>query len=48
VVDDFEVKYGGKEHALYLISILKKHYEILEDWTGNKYIGITFGWDYIG
>ena len=46
VVDDFGVKYVGKENAVHLISILKQHYEISEDWTGNKYIGITFDWDY--
>ena len=46
VVDDFGVKYVGKEHAVHLISILKQFYEISEDWTGSKYIGITFDWDY--
>ena len=47
VVDDFGVKYVGKEHATHLISILKQFYEISEDWTGSKYIGITFDWDYV-
>jgi hypothetical protein len=46
VVDDFGVKYVGKENATHLISILKQYYEISEDWTGSKYIGITFDWDY--
>ncbi len=45
-VDDFGVKYVRKEHALHLISILKQHYEISEDWTGSKYIGVAFEWDY--
>jgi hypothetical protein len=31
---------------MHLINILKEHYEISEDWTGSKYIGITFEWDY--
>ncbi len=31
---------------MHLISILKQDYEISEDWSGNKYIGITFDWDY--
>ncbi len=48
VVDDFGVKYVGKEHTMHLISILKQNYEISEDWTGNKYIGVTFDWDYTG
>ena len=46
VVDDFGVKYVEKEDALHLINILKEHYEISEDWSGTKYIGITFEWDY--
>ena len=46
VVDDFGVKYVGKENAMHLIRILKEHYEISEDWSGRKYIGITFDWDY--
>jgi hypothetical protein len=46
VVNDFRVKYIGKEHAMHLISILKQDYKISEDWTGSKYIGITFDWDY--
>jgi hypothetical protein len=41
VVDDFGVKYVGKELAMHLISILKEHYKISEDWLGSKYIGIT-------
>jgi hypothetical protein len=31
---------------MHLISILKQFYEISEHWTGSKYIGITFDWDY--
>ncbi len=31
---------------MHLHSILKEHYEISEDWSGCKYIGITFDWDY--
>ncbi len=46
VVDDFGVKYVGKEHAMHLINILRQNYEISEDWTASKYIGIMFDWDY--
>jgi hypothetical protein len=35
VVDDFGVKYIGKEHAMHLIKILKEHYEVEEDWEGK-------------
>ncbi len=31
-----------------MISILKEHYEILEDWKGTKFIGLTLKWDYSG
>ena len=47
VVDDFGVKYVGKEHADHLVRVLKEKYEISEDWGGKKYIGLTFDWDYI-
>jgi hypothetical protein len=46
VVNDFRVKYIGKEHEMHLIRLLKQYYKISEDWTGSKYIGITFDWDY--
>ena len=47
IVDDFGVKYVGKEHADHLIKVLKEHYEVAEDWDGEKYCGITLDWDYI-
>ena len=46
VVDDFGVKYVGKEHALHLKAVLEEHYAITEDWTGGRYIGLTLDWDY--
>ena len=47
VVDDFGVKYVGKEHADHLIRSLRKHYELVsEDWEGNLYCGITLEWNY--
>ena len=46
IVDDFGVKYVEKENAMHLINILRQHYEIVIDWTGSKYIGLTFDWDY--
>ena len=36
VVDDFGVKYVGREHVIHLIDILKQNYEISEDWSGTK------------
>ena len=46
VVDDFGVKYVGREHAEHLQSVLKEHYEVATDWKGTKYIGLTLDWDY--
>ena len=44
----FAAKYQGKEHAKHLMNVLKETYEISEDWEGEKYIGLTFDWDYDG
>jgi len=46
VVDDFGVKYVGKEHALHLQQTLEHHYKVTKDWAGTRYIGITLDWDY--
>ena len=46
VVDDFGIKYVGKEHADHLIAALKQDYELDEDWDGTKYCGILLNWDY--
>eukprot|EP00804_Cyclotella_cryptica_P014428 CCRYP_004767-RA/>CCRYP_004767-RA protein AED:0.25 eAED:0.28 QI:0/0/0/1/1/1/3/0/487 len=45
-VDDFGVKYVGKEHAVHLINTLKGHYDISTDWEGCRYIRLTLRWDY--
>jgi hypothetical protein len=46
LVDDFGVKYVGREHANHLLKILKQHYKVKTDWTGDRYIGIHLLWDY--
>jgi hypothetical protein len=46
VVDDFGVKYVGRQHAQHLIDTLKKNYKLSEDWAGTLYCGITLEWDY--
>jgi hypothetical protein len=40
VVDDFRVKYVGREHAEHLMACIKKNYNISSDWNGRAY------WDY--
>ena len=48
VVDDFGVKYVGKEYADHLIDNIKHTYsKLTKDWTGNLYCGITLEWDYV-
>jgi hypothetical protein len=46
VVDNFGVKYVGKEHAQHLIDTLGKFYDLTVDWEATKYCGITLEWDY--
>ena len=46
IVDDFSVKYVGKQHADHLATILKKYHNIIEDWEGKKYASVDLKWDY--
>jgi hypothetical protein len=46
VVDDFAVKYVGKQHADHLINALLKSYELTTDWAAKVYSGMTLKWDY--
>ena len=46
VVDDFGVKYVGKEHVDHLIECLREMYKLMEEWTGSLYCGITLEWNY--
>ncbi len=48
VIDDFGIKYVGRQHVQHLLYILKEHYEISKDWSGTKFIGLTLDWDYCG
>jgi hypothetical protein len=46
VVEDFTVKYVGKQHADHLRNALLQTYEITTDWSGKVYSGMTLKWDY--
>ena len=46
IVDDFGIKYVGKEHALHLLKTLEKNYKITTDWEGKHFAGIDLAWDY--
>ena len=45
-VDDFGVKYVGKENADHLIDALNSKYKITTDWDGRLYCGIQLDWNY--
>jgi hypothetical protein len=46
VVDDFTVKYVGKQHAEHLRNALLRAYELTNDYTATVYSGMTLKWDY--
>ena len=46
VVDNFGVKYVGKDTVDHLIQTLKKLYTIFINWTGSLYCGLTIKWNY--
>ena len=46
VVDDFGIKYVGKEHADHLLATLRTQYTMTTDWAGTNYCGLTIDWDY--
>jgi hypothetical protein len=48
VVDDFGVKYVGKENAQHLLDTVQKYYKCSCDWEGERYCGLTIKWDYAG
>jgi hypothetical protein len=45
-VDDFGVKYVGREHAEHLLGALESLYSVTCDWDGKNYTGLTLDWDY--
>ena len=45
-VDDFGVKYIGREHAQHLLDTLNLNYKTSNEWEGTRYLGLTLDWDY--
>jgi hypothetical protein len=46
IVDDFAVKYVGKENAEHLINALLCSYKLTMDCGGTVYYGMNLKWDY--
>jgi hypothetical protein len=46
VVDDFGVKYVGRENAQHLVDALASLYQVSTDWAGELYCGLTIDWNY--
>ena len=46
VVDNFGIKYVGKQHADHLISAIEEKYDFAKDWAGKLYCAISIKWDY--
>ena len=46
VVNDLVIKYKRKEYANHMLKSLWEDYNINEDWTDDKYLGLTLKWDY--
>jgi hypothetical protein len=45
IVDEFAVKYVGKQHADHLMNALLHSYELTTEWEGKVYSGMTLHWD---
>jgi hypothetical protein len=46
-VDNFGIKYIGEEHHKHLFAALQTEINnIVEDWKGNLYYGISLAWNY--
>jgi hypothetical protein len=46
IVDNFAVKYVGKQHADHLRNALLQSYELTTDWAVKVYSGMSLNWDY--
>jgi hypothetical protein len=47
-VDDFGIKYIGREHANHLAKVLEERYKCSIDWDRKCYLGMNMDWDYNG
>ncbi len=47
VMDDFAVRYMDWHNVKHLLTVLKNHYQVTEDWEASQYCGLTITWDYV-
>jgi hypothetical protein len=47
-VNEFGIKYIGREHTNHLTKIVKEHYKCSIDWDRKSYLGMNMDWDYNG
>ncbi len=47
VVDNFRVKYVGKQHADNFLLLNEETYQLTKDWAGDLYCSISLQWDYV-
>ena len=47
VVDDFGIKYVGKDHLDHIPNAIQDLYTVTIDMTGSKYLGLTLKWNYL-
>jgi hypothetical protein len=45
-VEDFAIKYVGKQHSDHLINSLLQSYELTTDWAAKVYSSMSLKWDY--
>lgn len=45
-VDNLGIKYFCKADADHLFLALKDKCELIQDWTGDSYLGLTLNWNY--
>ncbi len=46
VMDNFGIKYVGKEHTVHFIKCLKENYKSTKDWMGKLYCSISLDWNH--
>jgi hypothetical protein len=46
VIDNFGIKYVGRNNVQHLLSALKELYSVSTDWAGKLYCGVSINWDY--